>query len=73
MERTGIVKGALKASRIATDTAYRELVKMTNVLVLGEADYANFIDYVNTEISHYKQEVINGRSTSTKEEEVEKK
>ena len=75
MERTGIVKGALKAARIATDTAYRELVKMTNALalVLGEADYANFIDYVNTEISHYKQEVINGRSTSTKEEEVEKK
>ena len=75
MKRTGIVKGALKASRIATDTAYRELVKMTNALalVLGEADYANFIDYVNTEISHYKQEVINGRSTSTKEEEVEKK
>ena len=36
-------------------------------------DYANFIDYVNAEISHYKQEVINGRSTSTKEEEVEKK
>lgn len=74
MERTGIVKGALKASRIATDTAYRELVKMTNALalVLGEADYANFIDYVNAEISHYKQEVINGRSTSTKEEEVEK-
>jgi len=75
MERTGIVKGALKAARIATDTAYRELVKMINALalVLGETDYANFIDYVNTEISHYKQEVINGRSTSTKEEEVEKK
>ena len=75
MERTGIVKGALKTSRIATDTAYRELVKMTNALalVLGEADYANFIDYVNTEISHYKQEVINGRSTSAKEEETERK
>ena len=75
MERIGIVKGILKASRIATDTAYRELVKMTNALalVLGEADYTNFIDYVNTEISHYKQEVINGRSSSTKEEEAEKK
>ena len=75
MERTGIVKGALKTSRIATDTAYRELVKMTNALalVLGEADYANFIDYVNTEISHYQQEVINGRSTSAKEEETERK
>ena len=62
-------------SLLTDDIAYRELVKMTNALalVLGEADYANFIDYVNTEISHYKQEVINGRSTSTKEEEVEKK
>lgn len=75
MERTDIVKGALKTSRIATDTAYRKLVKMTNALalVLGETDYANFIDYVNTEISHYKQEVINGRSTPAKEEETEKK
>ena len=75
MERTGIVKGALKTSRIATDTAYRELVKMTNALalVLGETDYTNFIDYVNTEIGHYKQEVINGRSSSAKEEEAEKK
>lgn len=74
MERTGIVKGALKTSRIATDTAYRELVKMTNALalVLGEADYANFIDYVNTEISHYKQEVINGSNSSAKEEDTKK-
>ena len=74
MERTGIVKGALKASRIATDTVYREVVKMTNTLtlVLGETDYANFIDNANTEISHYKQKMINGRSTSNKEE-VEKK
>ena len=75
MERTGIVKGALKAARIATDTAYRELAKMTNALalVLGETDYADFIDYVNTEITHYKQEVISGRSASGKEEEAEKK
>ena len=64
----------MKAARIATETAYRELVKMTNALalVLGETDYANFIDYVNTEINHYKQEVINRRSTSIMEE-VEKK
>ena len=72
MEHTGIVKGALKAARTATETAYRELVKMTNALFLGKADYTNFIDYVNTEISHYKQEVINGRSSSAKEEDTEK-
>ena len=48
---------------------------MINALafVEGETDYADFIDYVNTEITHYKQEVISGRSASGKEEEAEKK
>ena len=27
-------------------------------LVFGEKDYTPFIDYVNTEITHYKREVI---------------
>lgn len=27
-------------------------------LVFGEKDYAPFIDYVNTEITHYKREVL---------------
>ena len=74
-ERMGIVTGALKASRTNSDTAYRALVKMINALALveGETDYADFIDYVNTEITHYKQEVISGRSASGKEEEAEKK
>lgn len=70
-ERMGIATGALKTSRGKSDTAYRALVKMVNALALveGEADYANFIDYVNTEITHYKQEVINGRTSQSKEEE----
>ena len=40
---------------------------MTNALtlILGEADYTNFINYTNTEISLYKQEVINGSSSSS--------
>ena len=69
-ERMGIENGALKASRTASDNAYRSLVKMVNALALveGETDYTDFIDYVNTEIAHYKQEVINGRSASGKEE-----
>ena len=46
---------------------------MTNALtlILGEADYTNFINYTNTEISLYKQEVINGSSSSSKDEESE--
>lgn len=59
-ERMGMTVGALKASRKASDEAYRMLVKMVNALALveGEADYAAFIDYVNTEITHYKREVL---------------
>lgn len=71
MEHTSIVKRALKASRNATDTAYREPMKMANALALifGEADYTNFINYTNMEINLNKQELINGRSSSSKEEE----
>ena len=59
-EKMGVTVGALKAARTASDDAYRALVKMVNALalVLGEKDYAPFIDYVNTEITHYKREVI---------------
>lgn len=59
-ERMAVPVGALKASRKASDEAYRALVKMVNALALveGEADYAAFIDYVNTEITHYKREVL---------------
>ena len=66
-ERMEIVTGALKASRANSDAAYRALVKMVNALalVLGDADYVDFIDYVNTEIVHYKREVIGQKATST--------
>ena len=59
-ERMTVTVGALKASRKASDEAYRTLVKWVNALALieGEAEYADFIDYVNTEITHYKREVI---------------
>lgn len=59
--------GALKAARVATDEAYHKLVKMVNALalVMGEADYADFIDYVNTEIVHYKREVLNQKASSS--------
>lgn len=59
-EKIGVTVGALKAARTASDDAYRALVKMVNALaiVFGEKDYTAFIDYVNTEVTHYKREVI---------------
>lgn len=59
-EKMGVMVGALKTARTATDDAYRALVKMVNALALvfGEKDYTAFIDYVNTEVTHYKREVI---------------
>ena len=59
-EKIGITVGALKTARTASDDAYRALVKMVNALALvfDEKDYTAFIDYVNTEITHYKREVI---------------
>ena len=72
-ERTGIIVGALKKARRATDTAYRTLVEMVNSLavVFGDQDYSDFMDYVNTEIAHYKREVLGQKSPtpSTDEEE----
>lgn len=52
--------GALKASRAVSDDAYRLLVKFVNAyaLIEGDKDYVSFIDYVNTEIVHYKREVM---------------
>ena len=59
-EKIGITVGALKTARTASDNAYRALVKMVNALALvfDEKDYTAFIDYVNTEVAHYKREVI---------------
>lgn len=66
-EKMGVTVGALKVARTASDDAYRALVKIVNALALvfGEKDYTAFIDYVNTEITHYKREVLNQKSTAT--------
>ena len=65
-EKMGVSVGALKAARTASDNTYRTLVKMVNALALvfGEKDYAPFIDYVNTEITHYKREVLGQKSSA---------
>lgn len=59
--------GALKKARRASDEAYRTLVKWVNALALieGEKDYASFIDYANTEVTHYKREVIGQKADAT--------
>lgn len=63
-ERMAKAVGALKASRKASDEAYRQLVKFVNAyaLIEGDSKYLSFIDYVNTEIVHYKREVIGQKS-----------
>ena len=65
-EKMGVTVGALKAARTASDDAYRALVKMVNALALvfGEKDYTTFIDYVNTEITHYKREVLGQKASA---------
>lgn len=66
-ERMSKAVRALKVSRKASDEAYRLLVKFVNAyaLIEGDAKFLNFIDYVNTEIVHYKREVIGQKSGST--------
>ena len=65
-EKMGVTVGALKTARTASDDAYRALVKMVNALALvyGEKDYTAFIDYANTEITHYKREVLNQKASA---------
>lgn len=65
-EKIGITVGALKTARTASDDAYRALVKMVNALALvfGEKDYTAFIDYVNTEVTHYKREVLDQKASA---------
>lgn len=60
-------KNALDNARKATDVAYRNFIAMVNALALveGDADYADFIDYMNTLISEYKAEVLNQKPSST--------
>ena len=65
-EKIGITVGALKTARTASDDAYRALIKMVNALslVFGEKDYTAFIDYANTEITHYKREVLGQKASA---------
>ena len=59
-ERSAKTAGALKTARAASDEAYKTLVQHVNAhaLLEGDAEYAAFIDYANTEIEHFRQEVL---------------
>ena len=59
-ERSVKTAGALKTARAASDEAYKTLVMHVNAraLIEGEAAYSAFIDYANTEIEHFKKEVL---------------
>lgn len=61
-ERSAKTAGALKAARSASDDAYRDLVNHVNAhaLIEGDANYLEFVAYANTEIEHFKQEVLGG-------------
>ncbi len=65
-ERMGQTVGALKRARNSTNYAYRALVKMVNALALvfGDTDYASFIDYCNTEVTHFKREVLGQKASA---------
>ncbi|MDE7227107.1 MAG: hypothetical protein K2N31_02150 [Treponemataceae bacterium] len=72
-ERSAKTAGALKAARVASDEAYRLLTMHVNAhaLIEGEADYAAFIDYANTEIAHFRQEVLGGKKSKAKADAAE--
>ena len=55
-----VVLGQMKVLRAASDEAYRVLVRKTNALAVieGEAVYADFIDKMNAEIKHYKEQAM---------------
>ena len=65
------VVGALRIAREASDKAFRNLSKVVNALaILGNpADYAAFIDFMNTLIKRYKEQAI---PTSTAKATAEK-
>lgn len=67
-ERSAKTAGALKAARAESDEAYKMLVLHVNAhaLLEGEEAYAAFIDYANTEIEHFRKEVLGGKKGKAK-------
>lgn len=67
-EKLGVVIGAMKADRAATDEQYRLLVKLANSYAFIEGDdvLGTFIEQVNLEIKHYKEQAIGSSKSSAK-------
>ncbi len=63
-ERKGIPVGSLKASREVSDEAYETLISAVNLLAKSDegAEFQSFIDYVNTEVVHYKRQVLKSKA-----------
>ena len=55
-----IAAGELRAARLATDTAYRHLVKFVNALAMvsGTTDYDALAKFLNEHIDRFKHEVL---------------
>ena len=55
-----IAAGELRAARLATDAAYRHLVKFVNALAMvsGTGDYDALAKFLNEHIDRYKHEVL---------------
>ena len=65
-ERMQKEKKALETARTATDEAYNKFIAMVNALAMveGEAEYANFINFMNTLINEYKTEALNQKPST---------
>ncbi|MDR0988578.1 MAG: DUF6261 family protein [Prevotellaceae bacterium] len=70
-ERKNHLNGALKASRNATELAYRDFVETINARIQleGEAKYADFVAYLNAEILHYQREVLHQKGKPSRADE----
>ncbi|MGN1232228.1 MAG: DUF6261 family protein, partial [Candidatus Cryptobacteroides sp.] len=66
-DRSAQVLGALRTARFATDDAYDDLVEVVDAMAIleGVADYASFINYVNTEITQYMRNAMSRKTTSS--------
>ena len=58
--QSAIIAGELRAARLATDAAYRHLVKFVNALAMvsGTSDYDALNMFLNEHIDRYKQEAL---------------
>ena len=69
-EQAGQQKGIVRDTRLAAETAYKNVVKLLNAMAICEVpagvDYGPAIDHLNAEVEHYRQILARkGISTGT--------